>query len=179
LTAAWTAAYALYRSYYALGGTWGILGTPASHEQWIRINAIASAMLLVTAALAIATVPGWRNPRAVPWLLVFCWLVTVTCVGHAAIAMPSRVLSLMGVVTIEYPFWEAIDARKADLQDLFFNEPWFLIEGLLWGSLAWFGALRDSSRRGWWLVSAAVACTIATVFGLLTTLGVIDRVIVG
>ena len=50
VAAAWALGYALYRGYYALGGTWAILGIPVSHAQWIRINAIAAGMLLVAAS---------------------------------------------------------------------------------------------------------------------------------
>jgi hypothetical protein len=40
-------------------------------------------------------------------------------------------LSLAGLLRIEYSptVWASIDRRAADLQDLFFNEPWFLVEG--------------------------------------------------
>jgi hypothetical protein len=45
------------------------------------------------------------------------------------------------------------DRRQADLQALFFNEPWFLIEGLLWGrhgvgrSASWFTAATVVARQ--------------------------------
>jgi hypothetical protein len=112
-------------------------------------------------------------------LLAIAGMVCVACVSHATIAMPTRVLSLSGAHTIEYPFWETIDTRKADLQDLFFNEPWFLVEGLLWAEIAWFGALRESKHRGWWLGTALLAILTATASGLLASFGLIERVIVG
>jgi hypothetical protein len=179
VAAAWALGYAIYRGYYALGGTWGILGTPVSHAQWIRINAIAAGMLLAAAVAPIAFLGAWSTPRAHPFLLAIAWLVSVACVSHATIAMTTRVLSLTGILTIDYPFWQTIDTRKADLQDLFFNEPWFLVEGLLWAGMAWFGALRASDRRAWWIGSALGATTLMTVLGLLTSFGVIEAVIVG
>jgi hypothetical protein len=47
------------------------------------------------------------------------------------------VLSLTGVHPTHYPpgLWLSIDRRQADLQDLFFNEPWFFVEG---ASGPWF-----------------------------------------
>jgi len=179
VAAAWALGYALYRGYYALGGTWGILGTPVSHAQWIRINAIAAGMLLAAAVAPIAFLRAWHMRTMRPFLLVVAWLVSVACVSHATIAMTTRVLSLTGMLEIDYPFWETIDTRKADLQDLFFNEPWFLVEGLLWAAIAWFGALRASHRRGWWIGSALGATMLMTALGLLTSFGVIEAVIVG
>lgn len=177
--AGWALGYTLYRAYYALGGTWGILGTPFSHADWIRINAIAAALLLVAAILPLAAVGSWRRPRMRQLLLALAWIVSVGCVSHALIAMTSRVLSLTGVLTIDYPFWATIDTRKADVQDLFFNEPWFLIQGLLWAAMAWLGALGASPRRGWWVGSALAATAAATAVGLLTSFGVLPSVIVG
>src|SRR5688500_1255692 len=59
--AVWAFGYALYRSYYALGGTFGMFGTPVSLEQFRRINAIAAVMLFVTALLPLAFVNTWDN----------------------------------------------------------------------------------------------------------------------
>ena len=58
-----------------------------------------------------------------------------------------RLLSLSGKLTVRLPFWKSIDWRAADLQDLCFNEPWFLIEGILWGVIAWAAGLDRSPRR--------------------------------
>lgn len=179
LTGAWTLLYALYRFYYATGGTVGIPGIPSSMTQWRRINAIAAGILFATSALAIVLMRAWSHRRARPFLLALCWIIAVACVGHALIDIGQRVASLSGVLVIDYPFWRAIDRRAADLQDLLFNEPWFLVEGLLWASIAWVGALRRSPRRRWWAGSAAAATIAATVIGLLSAFGVIGRMIIG
>ena len=179
LAAVWSLGYGLYRCYYALGGTIGMLGTPVSLAQWRRINAIGAAMLFITAVLALVLVNAWANRRARPVLLALCWIIAVGCVSHALIDIGQRIASLSGVLTIPYPFWQSIDRRTADLQDLFFNEPWFFIEGLLWAAIAWVGALRESHRRLWWVGSAAVATIVSTTVGLLSAFGVIGRVIVG
>jgi hypothetical protein len=46
----------------------------------------------------------------------------VGCSMHALIDIIERVLSLAGLLRIEYPstVWASIDRRAADLQDLFF-----------------------------------------------------------
>ena len=179
LAAAWAFGYGVYRSYYALGGTVGMLGTPRSHAEWIRINAIAGVLLFVSALLPLLVLRAWSNRRAQPLLLTIAWIIAVGCSTHALIGIPQRLASLAGMLTIEYPFWLTIDRRMADLQALFFNEPWFLIEGVLWVAIAWAGALRDSPRRRWWMGSAIGAMLVLTVVGLLSAFGVIGRWVVG
>lgn len=179
LAAAWAFGYGLYRWYYAAGGTFGILGTPVSLEQWRRINGIAGVLLFVAAFLPLVLVNAWRSRRARPLLLALCWVIAVGSASHALIGIGQRVASLTGMLTISYPFWQTIDRKQADLQALFFNEPWFLIEGLLWGAIAWGGALRVSPRRLWWVGSALAATAAATATGLLSAFGVIGKVIIG
>jgi hypothetical protein len=154
-------------------------GTPVSFAQWRRINAIGAAMLFLTAMLALVPVNAWSNHRARPFLLALCWIITVACVSHALIDIVQRSASLSGALTIPYPFWRTIDRRTADLQGLFFNEPWFFIEGLLWAAIAWTGALRESPRRLWWVGSALAATAASTATGLLSAFGVIGKVIIG
>jgi hypothetical protein len=178
-TAIWSLGYGLYRAYYALGGTVGMHGTPISFTQWRRINAIGSLILIVTAATAMILVQLWAHRRVRPFLLAFCWIATVGCVSHALIDMVQRIASLSGALTISYPFWRLIDRRAADLQDLFFNEPWFLIEGLLWTGVAWSGDFRASPRRRWWVGSAVAATLASTAIGLMSAFGVIGKWIIG
>ena len=112
-------------------------------------------------------------------LLAVWWLVAVGCSMHALIDIIQRVLSLAGLLRIEYPatVWASIDHRTADLQDLFFNEPWFLLEGLGFGALGWIALGAGRGRRLW--VGSAIAATLAlTVIGLLSATGVIGRVII-
>lgn len=179
LAASWAFAYGVYRWYYALGGTIGKLGIPHSHDDWIRINAIAGALLFAAALLPLLILRAWGNRRARPFLLGIAWVIAVSCSTHALIGIPQRIASLAGVLTIEYPFWLSIDRRAADLQALFFNEPWFLIQGLLWVRMAWLGALRDSPRRKWWVGSAVGATVVLMMMGLLSAFGAIGRWVVG
>ncbi|HEX6645055.1 MAG TPA: hypothetical protein VF037_10265 [Gemmatimonadales bacterium] len=177
--AVWGFSYAAYRAYYAFGGTAGKLGVPLSHEDWIRINAVAAVLLFAAAVLPLAFLRVWNHRRAVPFLLAACWIIAVACTSHALISIPQRIASLAGALVIDYPFWRTIDRRAADLQALFFNEPWFLVEGLLWAGIAWEGALREAPRRKVWIGSAAGAVAILTVIGLLSAFGVIGRWVAG
>ena len=154
-------------------------GTPISMMQWRRINAIAAGILFATSALAIIVVKARTHRRGRSFAAALCWVVTVACVSHALINIGQRIASLNGVLTISYPFWQSIDHRTADLQDLLFNEPWFLIEGLVWAAIAWSAGIRESPRRRAWISSAAAATAAATAVGLLSAFGVIGKIIIG
>ena len=97
---------------------------------------------------------------------------------HALVDETTRILSLAGVLHMELPFFTTIDQRAADLQDIFLNEPWFFVEGVLWGALCW-RALRSATQRRWFLASALVAIAVLTVLGILSSTGVIGQFIVG
>ena len=174
----WALLYAAYRGYYALGGTVGMFGTPVSTSQWRLINAVGAAIIFIGAVLPVATLPLWQRRRARLVLLGLCWVIAVGCVMHALVMVTARILSLAGVLHMDFPFFASIDRREADLQDLLLNEPWFLVEGLLWGALGWFRFESVRSRR-LWVASGVVATVALTVIGVLSTVGVIGRFIVG
>jgi hypothetical protein len=176
----WALWYAIYRGYYAAGGRALLPGTvrPGSEGQFRLINLAAAIVIGVAAVLPVATLPLWsrRWPRRA--LLVLCWVVAVGCCMHALVDIVERVLSLAGVVQLEYPsMWMSVDYRSADLQDLFFNEPWFLVEGLLFGALAWT-ALGPGRPRWWWTATALAATAGLLLLGILTVAGIAGRVII-
>jgi hypothetical protein len=174
----WALLYAAYRGYYALGGTIGMFGTPVSMSQWRLINAVGAAIILTAAVLPVATLPLWQRRKARLVLLALCWVIAVGCVMHALVMGTVRILSLVGMLHMDFPFFASIDRRESDLQDLLLNEPWFLVEGLLWGTLGWFRLASVRSRR-LWVGSGLVATVILTVIGVLSTAGIIGRFIVG
>ena len=172
--------YGLYRAYYGVGGTVGMFGEPASDADWRAINLVAAALLFGAAVLPLLALPLWRTwwPRRI--LLAAAWLIAVACIGHALINDVLRVLSLAGWYEVLYPpgFWISIDRQAADVQDLVFNETWFLFEGALWVAIAWT-VLGPSAGRRRWVGSAVVAITLATIVGLLSAFGVIGRMVIG
>lgn len=176
----WGLLYALYRGYYGLGGTAGMVGEPVSQAQWRAINLAGAAVLLAAAVLPLAMLPLWRRPRLRPLLLAVCWAVAVGCVMHGLIDDTQRVLSLSGVLRVGYPsaMWATLDRHAADVQDLAFNETWFLIEGLLWGGLAWLN-LGRSPARAWWTSTGVAAVAVLTATGLLSAFGVIGKIVLG
>jgi hypothetical protein len=136
-----------------------VFGAPLSESQWRLINAFAAVLLALAAALALG------------------WVIAVGCVMHALIDEITRLLSIGGALHMEFPpFWVAgsVDRHVSDLQGIFFNEPWLLIEGLLWGALCWV-ALTSARARRWWLASALTAVAALTVIGLLRRTGYCTR----
>ena len=169
--------YAAYRAYYAAGGTVGMIGEPVSEAQFRAVNAIGSILIvLFSAVLPLVLVHVPRFHGAVP---VFGWIGAVGCVMHALVDSTLRVLSLTGQHPTELPaaVWRSFDRRTADLQDLFFNEPWFLAVGLLWAALA-LSFVRPARRRTW-VISAVLACAVLTIVGVLSGLDVIGSARVG
>jgi hypothetical protein len=168
--AAWSFGYAAYRGYYAAGGTVGMIGVPASTSQFRAVNATGAAVIALAGLLALAGPQLGVLRRALP---VLGWVGGVGCCMHALVDTTLRLLSLTGVHPTVLPatFWLSFDRQRADLQDLLLNEPWFLVEGLLWGALGL--AHVAGPRRRPWLTTAAVAGVLLTVVGVLSGLDVI------
>jgi len=179
-TAVWGLLYAGYRAYYGFGGTFGMIGTPRSPAGFRLLNLFAVGVLMAAAVLPVAALFGWRHPRVRRVLLGLCWIVAVGCVMHAVIDDVQRVLSLIGAHQVRYPAseWLTVDRHAADVQDLALNEPWFLIEGLLWGALGWIMLGRTRARRRW-VLSALAAIAVLTAIGLLSAFGVVGRFVLG
>jgi hypothetical protein len=174
--AVWGLGYACYRAYYAAGGEVGMFGVPMSAAQFRAVNAVGAGIILIGALLPLLLVraASWRSATS-----VLAWIVGVGCCMHAFVDGTLRLLSLTGVHLTELPadLWQSFDRRAADLQDLMLNEPWFLIEGVLWIALG--VASTRPSRRRTWLVSAAAAGILLTVVGVLSGLDVIGSFRVG
>jgi hypothetical protein len=180
--AVWAFGYACYRAYYGFGGQAAMIGRPVSMARFRHVNLVGAAIVML-AALVPLIVPRHglgSDGRARRWLLALCWLAAVGCCMHALVDGTLRILSLAGVHRVSYPsgFWVTVDRRTADLQDLFFNEPWFFLEGCLWALLAVLAVGTQEARRRW-LRSAVAGCLLATAVGLLTGLGVIASVRLG
>jgi hypothetical protein len=166
--ALWAFGYACYRAYYAAGGTGAMIGRPVSATQFRTINAVGAAVILVAAIVPLVAVRWF--PRVVPTI---GWIAAVGCCMHAFVDGVLRVLSLTGTHPTQLPatVWLSFDRHAADLQDLLLNEPWFLVEGLLWSALGL--ALAGSAKRRMWRISAVFACSALTAVGVLSGLDVI------
>jgi hypothetical protein len=175
LASAWALGYAAYRGYYAVGGTAGMIGRPVSQSQFQAINAAGAGIILLAAAAPWLVMLSARFRRITP---VLGWLAAVGCCMHALVDATLRVLSLIGVHPTRLPssVWASYDRRTADLQDLLLNEPWFLVQGLLWAALT-LPLVRRSRRRGW-LVSSGLATAVLTTLGILSGLDEVGSVTV-
>ena len=175
--AVWGLGYACYRAYYAAGGEIGMIGQPMSDAQFRAVNAVGAGIVLLGALLPLALIRrASLRPAAAPTL---AWIAAVGCCMHAFVDGTLRLLSLTGVHLTQLPadLWQSFDRQASDLQDLLLNEPWFLVEGLLWLALGVTSI--QSSRRRPWLASAALACLVLTVLGVLSGLGVIGSFRIG
>jgi hypothetical protein len=170
LLALWSWGYAGYRAYYAAGGRFGMIGEPVSAAQFRAINAIGAAVILLAGILPLVAV---RVRALGPALPVLGWVAAVGCCTHALVDSTLRVLSLTGVHPTQLPasVWRSVDRHAADLQDLLLNEPWFFVAGLLWAALG--AVYLRPDRRPAWFVSAAIACGVLTIAGVLSGLGTI------
>lgn len=166
----WGLGYAAYRTYYAVGGQLGMFGEPVSDAQFRTVNAAGAGIVLAGALLPLLLARVQLLRPAVP---VVGWVVGVGCCMHAFVDGTLRFLSLAGVHPTQLPaeLWQSFDRRASDLQDLLLNEPWFLVEGLLWIALG-LACVRPS-RRDSWLITAAGACLLLTAVGVLSGLDVI------
>jgi hypothetical protein len=176
----WALWYAAYRGYYALGGDAFLPGTirAGSGTTFQLLNAVGAIVIAIAAVLPVAAYPLWRRRRARPVLLAVFWAGTVAGCMHALVDIAERILSLAGLVEVHYPaMWATIDRRASDLQDLLFNEPWFLVQGLLFAAVAWI-ALGPGRTRRRWIATAATAVALLLALGLLTIGGALGRAIV-
>ena len=179
VTSGWVLIYALYRGYYAVGGTAGMIGTFKSASEWRALNLAGAVVLLAVAVLPAAMLPLWRLPALRHVLLGLCWVLAVGFLMHALVQDVQRVLSLTGHLHVSYPAqWKTLNRHAADIQDLAFNETWFLVSGLLWGVVGWIGLGRSRARR-WWVWSALAAIAALTALGLVTASGLIGRSVIG
>ncbi|HEX5426720.1 MAG TPA: hypothetical protein VFX00_00190 [Pedococcus sp.] len=172
----WGVGYACYRAYYAAGGEIGMIGKPMSDAQFRAVNAAGAGIVLLGALLPLVLVRAAPLRPATPTL---AWIVGVGCCMHALVDGVLRLLSLIGMHPTQLPaeLWQSFDRRTADLQDVLLNEPWFLVEGLLWVALG-VASIQPSRRRPW-LASAAGACLLLTVVGILSGLDVIGSFRIG
>ncbi len=176
----WAFLYSAYRAYYAAGGTAFLPGTirPDAEHTFRAVNLFGAVIIAIAALLPLAMLRLWSRPTTRRLLLVLCWAVAVGCCMHALVAITERVLSLAGEVDVQYAaMWATVDHRAADLQDLFGNEPWFLLEGLAFGALGWVGMTPGRARR-WWAATGIVAIGALLALGVLTMTGVLGRAVI-
>src|SRR5689334_12770397 len=101
IAAVWAFGYALYRAYYALGGTFAMHGVPVSQAEFRMINSVGAAIIFVGAVAPLVLLGAWSHARLRPLLWAACWMVSVGCIMHATVDIAQRVLSLTGMLHMQ------------------------------------------------------------------------------
>jgi hypothetical protein len=165
--AVWSLAYMLPHLYWAAGGTAmrSAFRPAAAEEPAFRlINGVASAMLTGAALVVFLLARGVR-PRPLRWgLLAIAWAGGALSVAHAIYGIVDRTLIVSGARLVESRSF-AVDEHGWVLWDLLLFEPWFLIEGLLFGLAGWASLARPRDRRRWVSV-----CVVGVLGGLGTAI---------
>ena len=81
VTSIWVLLYALYRGYYAVGGTVGMIGTFRSASEWRGLNLAGAVILLAVAVLPVTMLPLWRGWRCAASCsgCAGCWRSASSC----------------------------------------------------------------------------------------------------
>ncbi|WP_261129602.1 DUF3995 domain-containing protein [Bacillus sp. Marseille-Q3570] len=161
----WSIAYMLPHLYWALGGTIGLSLLKESVAEaafWERINWIASGFLTAAGCVGIAFI-YIRKQKVVSWLLLGIALFGCSiATSHGIYGIFYRIFQMTGVVELEsVPF--NINEHSFVLWDLLLFEPWFMIEGILFGFLGWFYMNKPRNRRIW-----IILCTVGIIIGLVS-----------
>ena len=132
----WSLMYIPIHIYWAFGGMALVPGAWKEEEMWKAVNWGASAMLLVAAILAFSlTHPLGRSiPRRL--MIVMGWTACLLPFIHAVYGYVTKGLLLAGIIPLEFfdfSAWATLNVNYLILIDLLLFEPWFLIEGILFG----------------------------------------------
>ena len=164
----WSIGYMVPHLYWALGGTAGqallrpsILQLP----QWELINGVASIFLTVAGLIGLAFV-YLRRHGFVRWgLLAIALFGCSVAASHGIYGIVNRILQIVGAVAVEsVPF--NLGEHAYVVWDLVLYEPWFLIEGILFGIVGWY-YLEQPRQRQIWLVLCIAGVIVGLVTGLL------------
>jgi len=105
-----------------------------------------------------------RRPdqRLLRWpLLTIAWAGAVLSVAHGVYGIVDRTLIVTGVTLVESRHF-VLEQDAWVLWDLLVFEPWFLIEGLLFGLVGWAVLPQARDRRRWiWLSALGVLAALA------------------
>ena len=160
----WSLVYMLPHLYWAAGGTAmmsAIRPSAPAQPTWHLINWVASAML--TGAALVAFLLARRPDRGlVHWpLLAIAWAGAVLSIAHGVYGIVDRTLIVTGATLVESRRF-LLEQDAWVLWDLLVFEPWFLIEGVLFGLAGWASLSQVRDRRRWvWLSALGVLAALA------------------
>ncbi|MGP4039742.1 DUF3995 domain-containing protein [Gracilibacillus sp. D59] len=161
----WSIIYMIPHLYWALGGKVGgaLLKPNITQSIYFElINWIASVFLTVAGLIGLAFI-YWNKNRFTKYMLLFISLAGCSlATSHAIYGIIYRIFQIRGVVGVESGSFN-IHENAFVLWDLVLFEPWFMIEGILFGILGWC-SLKETRNKKIWLA----ACTSGIIFGLVT-----------
>jgi hypothetical protein len=142
--------YAVFvRFYQAAGGEIGLPGVlEEGMDQFYMTSYVAGLLIMFCGFALIALVKPWSKivPQQVPiigskrihplLLLIPTLTGTAYLIAHGASGILTKLLHLLGVITLRFPAWIELDIRQFVLWDLLFYEPWFLFMGIMAGLTA-------------------------------------------
>lgn len=164
----WSTLYAVAHIYWASGGELGfslLRPSATGMRAWREINAVASVVLLVPVALAVGLARARRPGRIKATLLLATLAGASIATSHGLYGIVYRILNLAGVVDIDGRAFASSEDPWV-IWDLVLFEPWFLIEGILFGVAGW-AALSTSRDRRRWQLACVAGSSLATGLGLL------------
>ncbi|MCJ8010414.1 DUF3995 domain-containing protein [Paenibacillus sp. KQZ6P-2] len=140
--AIWSVLYIPPHVYFALGGTIGVPGTMTEKFEpvWALTNWGASFALLLAGLLALGLARPMEQKMVRLALLVVSWCACLIPILHASYGFVTKGLYLLGVLPIhffDFSLWETVDIGMFMMLDLLLFEPWFLVEGILFGLAIW------------------------------------------
>lgn len=158
---AWSLAYMLPHLYWAAGGTAGFAALHPSIRdlpQWRTINWIASPILTAAGLLGLALARSQR-PSLRNLLFIGALFGCSVGVAHGVVGITLRLQTIMEIRSAD----ESAAVAGWLLWDLLVFEPWFLIEGLLFGVAGYLLAENQRTQRRW-----LAACAAGVAVGLVT-----------
>jgi hypothetical protein len=112
-------------------------GVRVSRAQFESINLVGAVIVAAIGVVPVIGLATWRHARVRRDLLALSWALAVGLVMHGLVDDVQRVASLLGLHEVNYPAsaWRSVDRYQADIQDLVFNETWFIGDGLLFATI--------------------------------------------
>lgn len=164
----WSGLYVVPHVYWAVGGDAGFSALKPSataHPDWQAINAVASVILLVPVAIGLLLPRSSSHRRTRTLLLAACLAGASIAASHGIYGVVYRFLNLTGAVDIDGQQFTPAEHTWV-IWDLYFFEPWFLIEGVLFASAGW-AAIASARAQRRWLFACSVGTSLALASGVV------------
>ncbi|MGE8206869.1 DUF3995 domain-containing protein [Heyndrickxia sp. NPDC080065] len=145
----WALMYAVFvRFYQAAGGSIGLPGQFEDPASGYMASYVAGVVIMACGFALLLLIKPWgkivpyRVPiiggRKIPRLLLLLPTLAGTAflIAHGVSGIITKILHLLGIITIHFQGWSVVNAKSLVLWDLLFYEPWFLTMGILAGLTA-------------------------------------------